>query len=417
MTSSVSSHGVSSWRERFPALGRTVHGHPAVFFDGPAGSQTPREVIDALGYYLAHCNANHGGMFATSQESDLLLFEAHQALADFVGADSPAEIAFGANMTTLTLAVSRALARTWSAEDEIVVTRLDHDANVTPWVLAARDAGVAVQHVEIDPSNCTLDLDDLRAKITPHTRLVAVGCASNAVGTINPVAQIAEMAHRVGALVFLDAVHYAPHAPIDVRAWDCDFLACSAYKFFGPHVGILWGRRELLSCLPVYKVRPAADTLPDRWMTGTQSHESIHAARAAVDYLASLAGDGMQAADRRTALLAAYERIAAHERALLVQLLAGLQRIPSLKIWGITDPDRFSERVPTVAITHRHIPPRELAAKLAQRGIFTWHGNFYALPLTEALGVEPTGLLRIGILHYNTAAEVDRLLSALADLR
>lgn len=416
MSATGSEIDVQAWRAEFPALGKQVNGQPAAFFDGPAGSQTPRAVIDAMSYYLSNCNANHGGTFATSQESDFLLREAHQAAAEFVGARSGAEIVFGQNMTSLTLALSRALAKTWQPEDEILVTRLDHDANVTPWVLAARDVGVTVRHVEVDPADCTLRMDDLRAKLSSRTRLVAVGCASNAVGTINPVAEIAALAREVGALTFLDAVHYAPHAPIDVAAWGCDFLACSAYKFFGPHLGILWGKRELLTCLPVYKVRPAPESLPERWMTGTQSHESIHATRAAIDYLASLAGPGHEAADRRTSLLAAYERIADHERGLLIRLLDGLERIPHVKVWGVTDRERLSQRVPTVAITHRSRPSIKLAAALAERGLFTWHGNFYALPLTEALDLEPEGLLRIGILHYNTADEVDRLLAALSEL-
>lgn len=416
MASSVTTSDVLGWRERFPALTRTINGQPAVFFDGPAGTQVPRDVIDAMANYLANYNANRGGLFATSQESDLLLREAHQAAADFVGTSNPAEIAFGPNMTSLTLALSRALARTWQPDDEILVTRLDHDANVTPWVLAARDAGARIVHIELNRDDCTLDLDDLRSKISPRTRLVAVGCASNAVGTINPVAQIVELAHRVGALVFLDAVHYAPHAPIDVGLWDCDFLACSAYKFFGPHLGILWGKRELLNCLPAYKVRPAPDTLPDRWMTGTQSHEAIHATRAAIDYMAGLAGPDDAAADRRTALLAAYERIATYERELLVRLLDGLDHLSQIKVWGITDRARLDERVPTLSITHRAKSPKQLALALAEQGIFTWHGNFYALPLTEALGLEPNGLLRIGLVHYNTADEVDRLLNVLRRL-
>lgn len=405
-------------RPQFPALQRHFDGQRAVFFDGPAGSQTPERVIDAISHYLRYCNANHGGRFATSRESDSLLDAAHEAVADLLGAAAPEEVIFGANMTTLTLAFSRALARTWRAGDEIVVTRLDHDANVTPWVLAARDAGVTVRHVDIRREDCTLDLADLQAKLNGRTRLVAVGCASNAVGTINPVRKIGELAHAVGAQVFLDAVHYAPHALVDVQSWNCDYLAASAYKFFGPHVGVLWGRRNLLSNLSAYKVRPAGDDLPGKWMTGTQNHEGITGVLAAIEYLADL-GRHVQpdAADRRAALTAAYAAIGQYERHLGAMLLAGLAELPDVEIFGITEASRYAERVPTVSIRHRRLSSSDLAEYLALRGIFVWHGNFYALPLTETLGVEPDGLVRIGLLHYNTADEVSRLLAALSELK
>ncbi len=404
-------------RRQFPALARNLDGNPAVYFDGPAGSQVPQRVIDAMGDYLVRCNANHDGLFATSRESDALLRTAHQALADFVGTDDPDTIVFGPNMTSLTFALSRALARTWRAGDEVVVTRLDHDANVTPWVLAAGDAGATVRHVGIRRDDCTLDLDDLAEQLSPRTRLVAVACASNAAGTINPVAEIGRLAHGVGALVFLDAVHQAPHGLLDVGAWDCDFLACSAYKFFGPHVGLLWGRRELLEELPAYKLRPAPDDLPGRWMTGTQNHEGIAGTLAAVEYLADL-GRTMapDAPDRRAALSAAYAGITTYERSLMARLLTGLAELPDVTVWGITDPQRLHQRAPTVAITHRRFRPRELATWLGDRGIFVWHGNFYALPLTEALGLEPEGLVRLGLLHYNTEEEVDRLLDTLREI-
>jgi len=409
-------HGFDvAWcRDQFPALKRTVGGRPAVFFDGPAGSQVPQRVIDAIGDYLVRTNANHEGLFATSRESDAMLRAAHQGLADFVGTDDPDTIIFGPNMTSLTFALSRSLARTWRGGDEVLVSRLDHDANVSPWVFAARDAGATVRHVEVRPDDCTLDMDDLAGKLSPRTRLVAVACASNAAGTINPVAEIARLAHEVGALVFLDAVHHAPHGLLDVRGWDCDFLACSAYKFFGPHEGVLWGRRELLEGLPAYKVRPAPDDLPGRWMTGTQNHEAIAGTLAAVEYLADL-GRRLRggAADRREALRAAFTGIVAYERQLVARLLAGFAELPDVKVWGITDEDRLAQRVPTVAITHRRLSPSQLALRLGEQGIFVWHGNFYALPLTEALGLEPQGLLRIGLLHYNTEEEVQRLLEIL----
>ena len=405
-------------RQLFPALERTVNGQPVLFLDGPAGSQCPRSVIDAIANYLSQTNANHGGLFATSRESDAMLDAAHQALADFVGADDPGEIAFGANMTTLTFALSRALSKTWRRGDEVLVTRLDHDANVSPWLLAARDAGATARHVEIHREDCTLDLDDFQKKLSPRTKLVAVGCASNAVGTINPVAEMTRMAHAAGALVFLDAVHYAPHALLDVRAWGCDFLACSAYKFFGPHVGVLWGRRALLEELPAYKVRPAPNDLPGKWMTGTQNHEGIAGALAAVDYIAGLGRQTVPTiAGRRDALKAAWSAVGDYERDLCARLLNGLHELRQFRIYGVTDRARLHERVPTVSITHERLSPVELATRLGERGIFTWHGNYYALPLTESLGIEPHGMVRIGLLHYNTAAEIDRLLTTLDEIR
>lgn len=408
---------VEQWRRQFPGLARQVSGRPAVFFDGPAGSQVPRRVADAVGRYLLQTNANHGGAFATARESDALLHEAHRAVADLLGTPDPDTVAFGANMTTLTFALSRALAHTWKQGDEVLVTRLDHDANITPWVLAARDAGATVRHVGLRGADATLDLDELRNLLTPCTRLVAVGCASNALGTINPVRQIIGWAHAVGAQVFLDAVHYAPHAALDVTGWDCDFLACSAYKFFGPHVGILYGKRPLLESLPAYKLRPVPDRLPDRWMTGTQSHEAIVGAAAGVEYLADL-GKSVSAnlADRRAAILAAYDAIAAYERELCAELLRGLAELPEVRVYGISDPARLGERVPTVSFTHAQHPARAVAEHLDRHGIFAWHGNYYALALTEALGLEPEGMVRVGLLHYNTREEVRRLIAALADL-
>jgi len=408
---------VSRCRDQFPALRQPAGDRSAVYFDGPAGSQVPQRVIDAIGDYLVRMNANHDGVFATSRQSDRMLQAAHQALADFVGTDDPETIVFGPNMTSLTLALSRALARTWRPGDEVVVTRLDHDANVTPWVLAAEDAGATVRHVGIRAEDCTLDVDDLARKLSPQTKLVAVACASNAAGAITPMTEIVRLAHDAGALVFFDAVHYAPHGLLDASGWGCDFLACSAYKFFGPHVGVLWGRRQLLTELPAYKVRPAPDAIPGRWMTGTQNHECIAGTLAAVEYLADL-GRTLQpdAPDRRTALAAAYQGITAYERSLVAGLLEGLGELSDVTVWGITDPKRLHRRVPTVGITHRRLKPRPLAEYLAERGVYVWHGNFYALPLTEALGLEPDGMVRIGLLHYNTEEEVQRLLDALAEL-
>jgi cysteine desulfurase family protein (TIGR01976 family) len=406
---------VNELRSMFPALSRRDESGPVVFLDGPAGTQVPQRVIDAIGNYLTRHNANHDGVFATSRESDRLLSDAHAALAEFVGSDDPGTIAFGANMTTLTLALSRALAKTWRPGDEIILTRLEHDANFTPWILAAEDAGAVVHYVDIDTDDCTLRVDQYQDLLCDRTRLVAVGCASNAVGTINPVARICEMAQQAGAISFLDAVHFAPHDLIDVSEWDCDFLACSAYKFFGPHVGILYGKRHRLESIQPYKLRPSPDDLPGKWMTGTQNHECIAGVLAAIDYLADVGRSvtGQPSLGRRPALRSAYESIRVYEKSLLERLLGGSSEIDGIKSWGITDPQRLDQRFPTVSITHERMDAKSLARRLADDGIYVWHGNFYALPLTERLGLEPDGMVRIGLVHYNTPAEVDRLLNCL----
>ncbi len=417
MTSALHDH-INEIRNQFPALSRETDGLPVAFFDGPAGTQVPQCVIDAVSAYFAQNNANHGGLFPTSRESDAVLAAAHQAVADLLGTDDPDTVAFGPNMTTLTLSLSRALARTWKPGDEVIVSRLDHDANFTPWVLAAADAGAVVRHIDVNPDDCTLDLDDFKSKLSDRTKLVAVGCASNAVGTVNPVKEICRLSREVGTLTFLDAVHFAPHSLIDVEDFGCDFLACSAYKFFGPHVGILRGRRELLENLTAYKLRPASNALPDKWMTGTQNHECIAGTLAAVDYLADLgrtvAGDS--SLSRRSALASAYETITAYEQQLIWHLIDGLRPLDSFKLWGIADPARRSERLPTISITHKDRKPTEIAEELGRCGLFVWHGNYYALPLTERLGLEPDGMIRIGIVHYNTLDEVDRLLATLTEL-
>jgi cysteine desulfurase family protein (TIGR01976 family) len=401
----------SSLRGQFPALQRTANGRAPVYLDGPGGTQVPRRVIDAIVCYLENCNANRGGPFTTSRESDRILDEAHAAVADLLNAPSADEVIFGQNMTTLTLHLSRSVGRTLRPGDVVLVTRLDHDANVRPWVLAARDAGAEARFVGVHPEDCTLDLDDLRRQLeAPRVRFLAVTCASNAVGTVNDVKAITRLAHDAGARVFLDAVHYAPHGPIDVQDWGCDLLACSAYKFFGPHVGVLWGRRELLEELPAYKVKPASEQLPGRWMTGTQNHEGLAGASAAVEYLAGL-GTG---ATRRQQLRTAMAAIRRYEAGLTGRLLEGLAARPRFKVWGITDPARLAWRAPTVSITCADRSPRELAEHLASCEIYTWEGNLYALELSELLGVERRGgFLRLGLVHYNTPAEVDQVLAAL----
>jgi cysteine desulfurase family protein (TIGR01976 family) len=403
-------------REQFPSLQLEVNGHAAAFLDGPAGTQVPKQVIDAVQNYFLKSNANTCGAFATSRSNDATIASARAAMADFFNGDAD-EVVFGQNMTTITFALARAIGRVLEPGDEIVVTTLDHDANVAPW-RALEEMGMVIRQVDIREADCTLDLEDFERKLNANTKLVAVGYASNAVGTINPVAEITKMAHCAGALVFIDAVHYAPHGPLDVRALDCDFLVCSPYKFYGPHMGTLYGKREHLLRFQPYKVRPAPDSLPDRWETGTQVQELIAGIGAAVDYLAELgARSDASAKDRRTALLAAYRAMRRHEMALLGRLVEGLLAIPGLRFFGISDAKRFAERCSTVSVRLANHTPTEVATFLGKRGIFTWDGNYYALNLTERLGVEASGgLLRIGLVHYNTAEEVDRLLAALREI-
>jgi cysteine desulfurase family protein (TIGR01976 family) len=401
-------------RLHFPALSQEVAGRPAVFFDAPGGTQVPTPVIAAISDYLARSNANTHGAFATSRRTDETITAAHQAMADLLGC-APEETVFGSNMTTLTFALSRALGRELGSGDEIVVTRLDHDANVAPW-RTLEERGVTIREVDVDTEDCTLDMADLEAQLSARTRLVAVGYASNAVGTINDVARVVALARQAGALSFIDAVHYAPHGPIDVAALGCDFLACSVYKFFGPHVGVLYGKAAQLERLRPYKVRPASDASPERWMTGTQNHEGLAGVTAAVDYLAGLGGTA--AGGRRAALGAAMTAIKAYERALSERLVAGLLAIPGLSFYGLREPARFDWRTPTVSFRLAGHSPREVATYLGQRGIFAWDGNYYALGLSERLGVEPLGgMVRIGLAHYNTAEEVDYLLETLSGLR
>jgi cysteine desulfurase family protein (TIGR01976 family) len=412
-------------RAQFPSLAQTVNGHPAAFLDGPGGTQVPQRVIDAISNYLRRDNANTGGAYATSRHTDAMIAEARAAMADFLNCAAD-EIVFGPNMTTLTYAMSRSLGREISgrdlcAGDEILVTRLDHDANVSPW-LALEEQGVTIRWAEIHEEDCTLDLDDLASKINSRTKLVAVGYASNAVGTINPVKEIIRLAHAAGALAYVDAVHYGPHGLIDVADLDCDFLVCSTYKFFGPHMGVLFGKRKHLQRLHPYKVRPLTNAIPNRWEWGTLNHECIAGITACVDYIADLGRRAHpESVDRRAAIVSAFEAIHHYEHGLMERLISGLQQIPNLKIYGITDPARFAERCPTLAVRvvnqTAELTPLALANKLGEQGFFTWDGNYYALNLTERLDVEKSGgFLRIGLVHYNTVEEVDRLLAALTQL-
>jgi cysteine desulfurase family protein (TIGR01976 family) len=402
-------------REQFPSLQLQVNGQPAAFLDGPAGTQVPRRVMDAVQKYFLEANSNTYGAFLTSRRTNEVIAAARAAMADLFHC-APDEVVFGQNMTTIALGLSRAIGRELQPGDEILLTTLDHDANFSPWAALA-EKGVVIRKVDIRESDCTLDLDDLKSKLNEKTKLVAVGYASNAVGSINPVAEITKVAHAAGALCFIDAVHYAPHGPIDVKTLDCDFLVCSPYKFFGPHMGALYGKKHLLEKFTPYKVRPATDTVPECWETGTQVQELIAGIHAAVEYIAELGrrcDPSVKA--RRDALLAAYRSTVAHERALVTRLIEGLLAMPGLRFFGITDPKRFEERCSTVSFRLAKGTPTDAATFLGDRGIFTWDGNFYALNLTERLGVEQYGgVLRVGLVHYNTADEVDRLLAALRE--
>jgi cysteine desulfurase family protein (TIGR01976 family) len=403
-------------RSQFPALSQEIDGKPVIFFDGPGGTQVPNATIAAISNYLIQSNANAHGAFATSARTDSLIASARVAIADFLGCD-PDEVVFGANMTTLTFALSRAIGRELQSGDEIVVTRLDHEANVSPWQ-ALQERGVVIRFVDVNVDDCTLDMDDLARQINERTRLVAIAYASNAVGTINDVAVAVKLARAVGALVFVDAVHYAPHGSLDVRSLDCDFLACSAYKFFAPHVGILYGKREHLTRLQPYKVRPASEEIPSRWETGTQNYEGIAGLLATINYLSEL-GHRISPAvkNRRSALVTAMEAIAQYEKILSKELVTGLLQIPGLKLYGIANPERFAWRTPTVAIRLAGHTPHEVAKALGDRNIFTWNGNFYARHLTERLGIESSGgLVRIGLVHYNSVEEIRRLLKALEEI-
>ena len=416
---------VSGARAQFPALaqihhqeGRPADDRPVVFLDNPGGTQVPQSVVDAMTGYLVSSNANCGGSFATSQRSDAILQEAHAAMGDMLNAASADEIVFGPNMTTLTFGISRALAREIGPGDEIVVTRMDHDANISPWLLAAEDRGATVRWADFDVEDYTLDMSGLRNLISEKTKIVAIGYASNALGTVSDVKTIIEWAHEVGALAFVDAVQYAPHGPIDVQALDCDMLVVSAYKFYGPHVGVLYGRYELLDRLCAYKVRPASSDPPGKFETGTQNHEGIAGTLAAVNYLAGIGEmHGEDCKDcfpsfsgRRLLVKTGMTALREYDRVLSAAILDELETLPGMRIHGITDRNRLDERVPTVSFTWEGRHPRDIAAALGEQGIFVWDGNYYALAVTTRLGLEGKGgMVRIGAVHYNTVEEIRRL--------
>lgn len=406
-------------RQQFPSLNR-----PAVFFDNPGGTQIAKQSLDRITKYLIENNANHEGAFATSKASDAVLDEAHQAMADFYNAPSAKEIVFGNNMTTLTLHISRSISRDWKEGDEIVLTRLDHDANVTPWVLAAQDKGVKVNWVDFDVEDGTLNMESMQKALDRKPKLVAVGYASNSLGTVNPIEKITKMAHDAGALVYVDAVQYAVHGPMDVQKIGCDFLVSSSYKYFGPHAGILYGKRELLEKLVAYKVRPATNELPGKFETGTQNHEGIAGILGAIeyfewvgkefggDYASELSQQGYSG--RKLLLKQAMTAIHAYEFELSRALLSALEAVPNLRIFGNTDARRLDERIATFSFRIGDMNPRSVAEKLAAENIYVWDGNYYAINVSERLGVEDKGgMVRVGAVHYNTVEEVAKLGEAL----
>jgi cysteine desulfurase family protein (TIGR01976 family) len=405
-------------RSQFPALSRD-----AIYLDNPAGTQVARTVLDRMNNYLVAHNANHEGAFATSRESDVLVEEARQAAADFLNAPSSQEIVFGPNMTSLTFNLSRSLVRTFNPGDEIVVTRLDHDANITPWVMAAEDRGCEVVWVDFHSEDGTLNMDEMQAAIERKPRLVAVGYASNALGTVNPVRKIAQLAHEVGALVYIDAVQYAPHGPIDVQRLGCDFLVCSSYKFFGPHMGVLYGKYDLLDKLTAYNVRPAPYDPPGKFETGTGNFEGMCGVLGALEYIEWVGETfGAEYAERyagdytgrRLKFKLGMSAIRSYEFELSRALLDILAETPGVTVYGITDTHRLEERVPTCAFTLVGKSPRQVAEELDEANIYVWDGNYYALAVTERLGLEESGgMVRVGPVHYNTVEEIRRFGEAL----
>ncbi|MEX0975669.1 MAG: cysteine desulfurase-like protein [Woeseia sp.] len=412
-------------RSRFPALAVVDGGRPRVYLDNPAGTQVPQSVIDRMTDCLVNANANLGGYFVTSCRADAIVAEARRAMADLLNAPSADEIIFGQNMTSLTMHLSRSIGRRLKAGDELILSRMDHDANVTPWVLLARDLGLVVKWLPFNKETFEFDLALLDDLLTDRTRLVCVGAASNLLGTINDIKSISAKARSAGALTYIDAVQYVPHVATDVQELGCDFLACSAYKLFGPHQGILWGRREVLEQLEPYRLRPAPATIPGSFETGTQSHEGLAGTAAAVDYFAwlgaTLAQDCLPPPGKQTErgrfVHAAMNYLFGYETTLARRLIDGLQQLPGVRVQGITAPDAMHRRVPTVSFTVDRIAPAEIAKSLAQKNIFVWSGHNYAVEPAMALDLyDKGGVVRIGPVHYNSTEELDRLLSELKQI-
>lgn len=407
----MSDYDVYALRQEFPGLQLVHEGRvPVAFFDTPSGTQVPRRVIDAVARWYEEGTSNFGVMYATGDRLVDQVNEARQTLAAFLNARSPNEIKFGNNTTTNTFHGSRSLTAGLRPGDEIIVSELDHEANVSPWLAAAEDRELVVRYVAFNPEDCTLDLDDFRNKLTSRTKVVAVGYASNAVGTINPIGQITKLAHAAGALVWVDAVAYAPHGLIDVQALDVDFLACSGYKFWAPHLGVLYAKEPVLSKLRPYKVRPASDPFE----TGAQNFEGIVGTTAAINYVASLADTGT---DLRSRIVSAMGRIRSHEMGLFRRLVDGLEAIPGVRLYGITDREKFDQRTPTIALTIEGTSPLDAALALKAQGIASTQGDFYAVMLIDRLGLRASGgVLRFGLGHYTTVEEIDRLVAAVAQI-
>ncbi|HMX26507.1 MAG TPA: cysteine desulfurase-like protein [Blastocatellia bacterium] len=408
--SSVAS--VSEIRSHFPALNRQYNGHPVAYFDGPGGTQVPRAVAEAISDYLFHHNANTHWAYPTSAETDQLLLEARQTFADFFNCEAN-EVSFGANMTTITFHVGRALGRGWNPGDEIVVTELDHHANADTWRELAKDRGLTIRTVRLLTETGQLDWEDLESAINRNTKLLAIGAASNALGTINDVQRAARLAHAAGALVYVDAVHFASHELPDVRELECDFLACSAYKFYGPHIGVFYGRHDLLQSLDMPRLQPAAGEAPEHLETGTQNHEGIIGAAAAVNFLAALAKEGSAGSTRRERLQNTFAAL--HQRGLeqATQLWEGLRAIEGVTVYG---PDPSQPRTSTISFTVKDIPSEAVTKHLVERGVFTSHGDFYAQTVVERLGKAEQGLVRAGCACYTTNEEVARLIDGVREL-
>jgi cysteine desulfurase family protein (TIGR01976 family) len=404
---------IDAVRGDFPALSLADNGRRRIYLDNPAGTQVPRTVADAVARCLLETNANLGGFFATTEAAQAVVDGAHAAMADFLGASGPDEIIVGPNMTTLTYHLSRTLGRTFQPGDEIVVTRMEHEGNVSPWLQLAEDRGLTVRFVPFDRDSWQVEEAALAAALTDRTRLVALNYASNLTGSINRVRDLTRIAKAAGALVYVDAVQFAPHGLIDVQALDCDFLACSAYKFFGPHLGIVWGRRAVIGALEAYKCRCSSNGLPERFETGTPQIELMAGLSAAVDYFARVGESTGAGGSRRDKIAAAFKASIAYENPLAQRLIDGLCDIAGLTIHGITDPARLAERVPTVSFTVEGISPESIVRPMNAEGIFVWSGHNYAWEVVHQLGI-PTdqGVVRIGIAHYNTADEIDETLES-----
>lgn len=411
---------VNSIRTKFPALNQEIDGKQPIFLDNPAGTQVPQQVIDSVVDYFSRINANQGGVFSTSIATDKMLHESREVVRDLFVAPRVEEIVFGPSMTALNFNLSRAIAKTLPADSEIVVTRMDHDANISPWLRIAEDNNWTVRWVDFDPEAGTLDMQSLETAVNEKTKIVAAVHASNALGTINPVEDIAEIAHSVGAYFVMDAVQSAPHVPIDVQKIACDFLLCSAYKFCGPHIGIMWGKYDLLQSLPAYKVRPSKDKTPFRWENGTPPFETIGATAEAINYLASLRGDNPAMIEgyggRQLHLKQAYAIMQTYEEELAEKLITGLQAIKGVTIAGITDIEKINQRVATVVFLKEGHSPQSIVEHLAQHQIFAWSGHYYALEVMDRLGREDEGMVRVGAVHYNTMEEINTFLNVIEAL-